>query len=659
MHEKTQSLTKIQIHCPVSANIILILCSLLSSAIIAQATTIQHEDTLAIDRPITDHGPSDPKELETFLDKYLKEMMDEQRIPGLAFVLVKDGKIFFAKGYGYSDLEYQKAVVTDKTLFRVGSISKLFTATAIAQLCDQGLIRLDTDVNQYLKRFQLDNDYSKPVTIANLLTHSAGFRGAAIGSNIRDISEVKPLMEYVPMKKIPQALPPGQVINYSNYGYNLAGYLVEEISGIPFAEYIDKNILTPLDMKQSSFGQKPDQVPELAKSYVFKEGNYEILPPEYGRCWPAPCGSLIGTAADMAHFMIAHVQDGRYKDKRILNAETAREMHQQQFANHPQLPGTCYGFYEFYGNNLRAIMHDGDISGFSSRLFLLPDHDLGFFVCHNGGSSAFRMQLTTAFLNQYFPVEKDAAPPQPPADFGNRAESFVGSYRSVRQDIQHLDKIRSITELIKITSCDEGLIWTNTQSQWIEIDSLLFQYAHGKSRMAFRKDDEGNITHLFLDLQQIPLAYERVAWYDRPSVTWGSLGFFSFVFLSSYALWPILLRRRNKRKDIAEGKQLYRLPRRLAICTVALNLVFIVGFSLFMLYFADMLEYGVPFLVKALLVIPIITTILAAALLFYGLLVWSRGYWSLVERLHYSLVALTCTGLVIWCYNWNLLGFLY
>jgi len=643
----------------VIATAILVVFGVFQSAPIAQAGTMQPEDTVVVNSNDTSYGLSDPKELEAFLDEFLIEKMDKWHIPGLAIVLVQDGGVFFAKGYGYADLDKKKAVIPDKTIFRVGSVSKLFTATAVMQLFDQGLLRLDTDVNKYLKDFQLDGDYPEPVTMANLLTHSAGFRGGAIGSSIRNESEVMPLKDYLAAKRIPRALPPGQVINYSNYGYNLAGYVVEEVSGVLFAEYIDKNILRPLGMEQSSFSLTPHQAPELAKSYRFENGNYEVLPYEYGLSRPAPCGSLIGTATDMARFMIAHLQDGRYGDNQILNAETAREMHQQHFTNHPQLPGTCYGFYEYYGNNLRAILHDGDISDFSSRLFLMPDQNLGLFVCYNGGPSAFRMQLTTAFLNHYYPDKDQVTSPQPPADFGNQAGLFVGSYRSVKQDINALDKLRSITSLINIAAYDEGLIWTNTQSQWVEIKPLLFQYVEGKSRMAFRENSEGAITHLFLDLQQMPIAYERVAWYDMPTFTWSSLGFFSFVFLSSFAIWPIMHRIRNKRKEAAEGKQSYRLPRLLAISTVSLNFVFVIGFALFMLLFADILVYGVPCLIRALLVIPIITTILTAALLLFTLLAWRRGYWSLVERWHYSLVALTCIALVIWSYHWNLLGFHY
>lgn len=660
MCERRCFLKRTEMFRAVISTVVLLVFGFIYSATIIQAETMQPQDVAVATSKTTGFGPSDPKELETFLDAFFKEKMDKWHIPGLAFVLVKDGHVFFSKGYGYADLEKKKAVIPEKTLLRVGSISKLFTATAVMQLFEQGLLQLHTDVNKYLKRFQLDEDYPEPVTMANLLTHSAGFRGGAVGSSIRDESDVLPLEDYLVAKKVPRAFPPKQVINYSNYGSNLAGYIVGEVSGLPFAEYVDKNILRPLGMEQSSFDLKPDQAPELAISYTFQNGKFEVLPPEYGLCKPAPCGSLIGTAADMARFMIAHLQDGRYGDNQILNAETAREMHQQHFTNHAKLPGTCYGFYEYYGNNLRAIFHDGDLSGSSSRLFLMPDQDLGLFVCYNGGPSAFRMELTTAFLDRYYPAEDQVTSPQPSADFGDRAELFVGGYRSVAQDINSLDKLRSVSELINIAAYDKGLIWTNTQSQWVEIEPLLFQYAEGKTpRMAFRENSEGAITHLFLDLQQIPIAYERVAWYDRPTFTWSSLGLISFVFLSSFAVWPILHRIRSKRREADDGKQSYRFPRLLAISTVALNLVFTIGWTLVMFFIIDELVYGVPPLIIALLVIPIVTTILTVVLLLFTLLAWRDKYWSLAERWHYSLVAVTCGAFVIWLHHWNLLGFYY
>jgi len=277
MYEKKNFLQKALPLNALFASVILAVIVISTGVKMAQAEATPPGDTAIDTSDTANYGPTDPKELEAFLDALLNEWMEKAHIPGLVFVLVKGDEVLFAKGYGYADVENKKAVIPDKTIFRVGSVSKLFTATAVMQMYEQGLLQPNTDVNRYLRSFQLDEDYPEPVTMAGLLTHTAGFRGGAIGSSIRDESEVMPLKEYVAASKIPRAMPPGQVINYSNYGYNLAGYLVEEISGIPFAEYIDRNILKPLGMEHSRFDLKPDQAPEPAQSYSFVNGNYEII----------------------------------------------------------------------------------------------------------------------------------------------------------------------------------------------------------------------------------------------------------------------------------------------------------------------------------------------------------------------------------------------
>ncbi|MFQ5892279.1 MAG: serine hydrolase domain-containing protein, partial [Candidatus Methanofastidiosia archaeon] len=178
-------------------------------------------------------------------------------------------------------------------------------------------------------------------------------------------------------------MPPGDVISYSNHGFALAGYLVEEISGILFAQYVDENIFQLLDMEHSSFQEPlpPHLAPYLVVGYMYINDTYQPIPLEYLNL--APAGSLYATATDVGHFMIAHLQNGQYKDARILSEETAKEMHRQQFTHHPQLPGWAYGFYEHFENGQRAITHGGDITGFSSLLFLLPERNLGFFVSFN------------------------------------------------------------------------------------------------------------------------------------------------------------------------------------------------------------------------------------------------------------------------------------
>lgn len=632
------------------SSLVLVIFTLLSNSTISQAKTEPFENNEALNSENKSSGPEDPKELESILDKFISEKMEEYHIPGLVFVLVKDGEIFFSKGYGYADLDKKIPVKPDETLFRVGSISKLFTATAAMQLYEQGRLDLNSDVNEYLELFQLQENYPKPVTMANLLTHTAGFRGKAIGYLTLRESDRIPLGEFLAANMPSQALPPGSVISYSNHGFYLAGHLVEEISGVSFAQFVADNILHPLGMEKSSFLMLPHLLPNLAKSYSYSNGNYEVVPVRYSIPEASPAGSLIATADDMARFMIAHLQGGRYGDNRILNEVICCEMQQQQFANHPRLPGTCYGFYEYSGYNQRAIFHDGDIAGFSSRLFLLPDLNLGIFVCNNGDNSRFRMQITDQFLSHYYPAQKQASPSSPSPGFKTRAKRLAGSYRSLRLGLDSIDKLATTGALLNIKD--------RHVNSWIEVEPLFFQASKSETRFAFREDSEGNITHLFIDAQQMPMSLEKIAWYDTPIFMWISIGFILFVFLSACVIWIIRHRIRHRRKQSAESRSARR-ARLLMILIVTLNLIFFIGFTPSMFLLEDELVYGVPLVITALLIIPIITSVLTVGLPVFSFLAWKRKYWSFIERLHYSLIAFTCMGFILWLHHWNLLGFRY
>jgi len=163
-------------------------------------------------------GPGNLRELETFLDNFFSKRMKELHVPGAAFVLVREGKIYFAKGYGFADRQHRRVVDPERTLFRVASVSKLFTATAVMQLAERGRLHLHEDVNRYLKGFQLESNYPAPVTLANLLTHTGGFDERFVGIAARHASEALPLGFYLAARMPPRVLPPGDLISYSNHG---------------------------------------------------------------------------------------------------------------------------------------------------------------------------------------------------------------------------------------------------------------------------------------------------------------------------------------------------------------------------------------------------------------------------------------------------------
>ncbi len=607
-------------------------------------------------------GPTDPNELEAFLDKFFTEQMETLHIPGAVFVLVKDGKIFFPKGYGYANLDEKKPVIPDKTLFRVASISKLFTATAMMQLYEQGRLRLDDDVNKYLTLFQLEKNYSKPVTVANLLTHTGGFDERSIGMVARSESQVVPLGQYLAQGMPRRVMPPGEVTSYSNHGFALAGYLVEAISGIPFAQYIDENILQPLGMGRSSFLLSPRLAPDLAAGYVYENGSHRPLPVDYPN--GAPASSLVTTATDIAHFMIAHLQDGRYGNSRILKEATAQEMHRQHFTHHPRLPGVAYSFFEHLENNQRAIVHDGGVRGFASLLFLLPEQNLGFFVASNtwmfgGDQGKLHHQLVRQFLDRYYPVKEHFGSPKPPADFRNRARRFTGSYRSSRYARHSIEKVATLLGEVRVTDNGDGTLTVRFPGDFlephrgVEVAPLLFQRIGGDGYGAFREDRNGRITHLFIG----PFAFERLSWYETAAFHLSLIGFFVLVFLSGCAVWPagyLIRRLRNKPLQVARFS---RLARALACLIGLLNVFFLVGLAWTLLQ-VDLYEftYGVPSALIVLLFIPLLTTSLAIGLLILTVLAWKDKFWSLIGRLHHSLVTLATLAFIPFLLYWNLLG---
>jgi len=251
--------------------------------------------------PVPGQAASGPHEMtaadvEAFLDGLVPLQIKEDDVAGVTISVVKDGKLLFAKGYGYADVEKKKPVSPQETLFRPGSISKLFTWTAVMQLFEQGKLDLDRDVNEYLD-YKIPDAFGKPITLKNIMTHTPGFE-----EQIKDLfltDSTKPNLGQYLKTHIPARIyPPGTVPAYSNYATTVAGYIVERISGKPFDEYVAENILKPLNMTRSTFTQPlPSELAPLMSS-GYRLGSAEAGPFEVINAFPA--GSLSSSATDMA-----------------------------------------------------------------------------------------------------------------------------------------------------------------------------------------------------------------------------------------------------------------------------------------------------------------------------------------------------------------------
>ena len=609
----------------------------------------------------TSHAPpagiADAKELEAFLDDLLTRQLAEDHIPGATVAVVQDGQLLFANGYGYANLDQRTPVVADHTLFRIGSVSKLFTWTAVLQLVEQGKLDLHADVNTYLADFQIPATYAQPITLAHLLTHTAGFEDRQLGITVASADKLAPLGSYLVNAMPARVFAPGTVTAYSNYGTTLAGYIVERVSGQPFAQYIDQHIFAPLNMRHSTFAQQlpPDLAAQLAVSYDEYNDSFHALPFEYFQI--APAGGLSTTATDMAQFMIAQLQDGRLGDARILQAATAQDMHRQHFTNEPHVNGMAYGFVEMTLNGQRLLVHSGTTNDelFRSLLVLLPAQHTGLFVSYSGaGGDGAKWALLQAFLDHYAPVGRATAL-TPPVDFAQRAGQFIGNYQSTRMAVTTIEKIQALfAPAISVSARADGYLTISGLSQeptqWVETESLVFQQVGGQETIAFRADAQGQITYLFKG--NLPInGFRKLAWYEAIPFHYGLLAACVGLFLSTLLIWPIswlVTRRKGAPRPRGAG-----LARWLAWSISALNLLFLI---LFVVSIQDLALFPTS-LTKVALGLALLAAALSVAAVAGTALAWRRRYWSVVGRAHYTLLTLGAVAFVWFLHEWNLLGF--
>lgn len=609
----------------------------------------------------TTQGPVDRAELEAFLEGIMAGYMKSYHIAGATLAVVKDGEIFFANGYGYADVKEKKPVIADKTLFRPGSGSKLFTWTAVMQLVEQGKIDLNADINIYLKDFKIPDTYPEPVTMTHLLTHTPGFEDFINEMAVRRAEDLVPLAKFLAKKMPARVLPPGKLTFYSNYGTALAGYIVEKISGMPFEDYIERNIFELLDMQQSTFRQPlPSYLADdMSMGYTYEKGIYEPHGFEYINGL-APAGSMSATATDMAKFMIAHLQNGKYGESRILEEETAKLMHAQLFTHDPRVDGNAHGFWEMTQNNLRTIVHGGDTFLFHSLLSIIPEKNLGLFVSFNstGGTWPVYDNFMKAFLNHYYPAP-ELADIEPPRDFKRRANRFAGSYGVTRVIETTYEKLMGFMMTVKVEPTEDNTLLITMpmglgSKQWVEVEPLVFREVGGQDKVVFRENSKGRISNVFFS--QIPtLAGVKLAWYKTPGFHYSLLAICMILFLSTLG-WPAsslskLLCR--SKKEIPGAPWLVRV---IAGGMSVLYIVFLIGmFSTV----SDPMEFmfGVPSPMKILLILPILSILLTIGALFFVYVGWKNKYWTVCGRVHYTLVVLASLFFLWFLGYWNLLGF--
>jgi len=534
------------------------------------APTVKKAEVAAVPVAKTAAAPValDAKDLESWLDGYLPYALERARIPGAVVVVVRGNQVVLEKGYGFSDVAKRAPVLPETTLFRPGSVSKLFTWTAVMQQVEAGKIDLDKDVNAYLD-FKIPPYQGKPITMRNIMTHTAGFQESVRYLISSDPKAVMTLKQQMPLALPDRVFAPGTTPAYSNYATALAGYIVERVSGEPFDNYIENHIFKPLNMTHSSFRQPlpANLAAHMSKGYpdiTQKAKPFELV-------IPAPAGSLSASGADMGKFMIAHLNDGAG----LLKPETAKQMHDFKAPGVGPLNSMALGFYEQWVNGHRAIAHGGDTVWFHSYLWLFPDADIGVYISMNsagkaGDAGAVRSALFHKFADRYLPgTEKPGQVDAKTA--AQHAQMMVGNYISSRGSFTNFMSLFGLLGQTTISLTEDGKITLPALDglgagarDWVEVEPFEWRDTGTGERVAAEVKD-GRVVRWSVDGGSPFMVFEpasfgvNAAWLN-PALIFA----FGIILLAALA-WPVraLVRRSFKADFALEGKarRAYRLSR--------------------------------------------------------------------------------------------------
>lgn len=599
-------------------------------------------------------------DLSSFLDGMVPFALQRGDVAGGVIAVVKDGQVIFAKGYGYNNLEKRTVPSPADTLFRIGSTSKLFTWTAVMQLVEAGKLDLDADVDTYLD-FKIPPFQGKPITLRNLMTHTAGFEETA-----RDLitTDGKPVnLEHYLKTHLPvRIFPPGQVVAYSNYGCGLAGYIVQRVSGQDFDDYIEQHIYKPLDMQHSTFRQPlPERLAPLMGDSYSTASDGKLKPFEIVD--PSPAGAMSSTALDMAHFMIAQLQGGSYQGGQILTPATTALMHTPQRTEAPGLNGYALGFYQENRNGQTIIGHAGDTDYFHSDLHLLTDANVGVFMSFNsagtgGNAEVIRTAIFSAFLDRYFPVA--ASNPPTVATAKADAARVAGWYLSSRRNESALSMLYALTQL-QISALPDGTIlspaFMNTSGapmHWREVGPLKYQQVDGPYRLDFVADANGNIQYWASDSLPPVMIFQSVTGLRALGSIelWGTLAL--LLLLGTLLGWLcgwLVRRHYGRRLELDAGRRRSRLYSRLGVLVLFVTVLGWLGLMVAMS--ADqtiLLEGGATPWMYLLYVLGVLALLGVVAIVIHAVRSWMkprRGRWVLLGESLLALAAIYLAWLIL------------
>lgn len=474
--------------------------------------------------------PVDPAQLEAFVDGWIADAMAREHVAGASVSVVQNGQVALKKGYGFADLAARRPVDPDRTLFRIGSISKTFTWILLMKEVEAGRIRLDRPINLYLPEKVRLTGKAREVTVGQLLNHTPGFEDRALGQLFEnDPRRVRPLDLYLRQERPSRVRTPGAISSYSNYGAALAGEATAFVAGKTFERRVEDEIALPLRMNSTTFREPrperrglPAAMPErlrgdLAIGYGWRHAGFFPNDYEYiGQI--APAGSASSTAGDMSRYMLMLLNDGTWNGATVFGPRAAHAFRSPMRLTPPGVNGWAHGFMTFdLPGGYRGYGHLGDTLAFHSSMIVIPELALGVFVTTNSETGAELADRLPAALVRRFYAPPATFPRPGSADLLNAADAFTGDYLSTRRAYGGLEGFvgliaggakvsvtpggRLLTSRMGVTRAwvPEGPVGEGRFISTTDDDRLAFHMVDGRG-VSFRPDNNAET------LQRAPLA---------------------------------------------------------------------------------------------------------------------------------------------------------
>ena len=401
------------------------------------------------------------------VQRFIEHEMADKDLPALSIALVDDQQIIWAKGFGFSDPK-AKVPATAETVYRVGSVSKLFTDIAVMQLVEQGKVDLDAPITRYLQDFRPRNPFPKAISLRQLMSHRSGLVREPPVGNYFETTEPSLAQTIASLNNTELVYAPESRTKYSNAAIATVGYVLERKQGEPFAKYLKRAVLDPLGLERSSFEPTPEITKDLAKAFMWTIDGRVFEAPTF-ELGMSPAGSMYTTVTDMGRFMSALFAGGRGTKGQMLKPSSIGEMWTPQFAPPGQKTGYGIGFGIGELEGRRTVGHGGAIYGFATTLKAMPDDKLGVVVVTTKDSAnAVTNRIADIALRAMFASRQGKPIPQPeitaPVDpqLARRIDGrYVSGPRSVEliESAGKLSKLTSVGgEQVRLRSLGEALI---------------------------------------------------------------------------------------------------------------------------------------------------------------------------------------------------------